>query len=85
MTVAIRPLSRREYRTAVRVWMAMIDTFPEHRENEAAIEILAALTVAICHYEESNLLTRLWQRLAWRGGLPLGQILARYGSQPGAG
>lgn len=78
MTVAIRPLSRREYRAAVAVWTEMINTFPEHRDNTVAMEVLAALTVAICAYEEASFVRRAWRRLAWRGGLPLRHILDCY-------
>jgi hypothetical protein len=81
--LAIRPLRRREYRVAVEAFEEIIGTFPwggEHdRGRAAATAVLAALTVAICDYEESSWPGRLRARLAAPAGrLPLAVALACY-------
>jgi hypothetical protein len=70
----------------VATWQEIIRTFPWDRAprgprtaRAAAVELLAALTIAICDYEESTRLQRLRRRLdVAPGAVPLGQALARY-------
>jgi hypothetical protein len=81
--LAIRPLSRREYRVAVGAFEEIIGTFPwrgeDDRRRAAATAVLAALTVAICDYEDSSWPARLRARLEARSGrLPLSVVLACY-------
>jgi hypothetical protein len=81
--LAIRPLNRREYRVAVRAFEEIIETFPwdeqDERRREAATAVLAALTIAICDYEELGWPGRLRARLAAPPGrLPLAVALACY-------
>jgi hypothetical protein len=86
--VAIRPLTRREYRLAVATWQDIIRTFPWDRAphgprtaRAAAVDLLATLTIAICDYETSSPFRRLRDRLVGvPNALSVTTALARYRS-----
>jgi hypothetical protein len=80
----------------VATWQEIIRTFPWDRAphgprtaRAAAVELLAALTIAICDYEDATRLQRLRRRLdVGPGAVSVTRALARYGdcvaaSRPG--
>jgi hypothetical protein len=85
----ISPLTRREYRFAVATWQEIIRTFPWESaprgpgtSHAATIDVLAALTVAICDYETSSAVRRLRARLTSAPeALSVTAALARYPCQ----